>query len=113
MGACRRHRAVAEAAVDEHGGETERLTKAGAGAVQSQHRRGAAAQGVACTDTLVKQIARQYIAQRVRLDTGLVTGEAAALAEHGALGGLPAFCAEKTVVRYSVKMTAQRSLPLL
>ena len=101
------------AAVDEHGGQTERFRHRRARAVQPQIGHTDVSHGIGRTHALVEQVAGEHIVELLRGQPGLLAHKVEALPQHVALGLLPALCAEIGVLTDAVKAIVQRALALL
>ena len=101
------------AAVDEHGGQTERFRHRRARAIQAQIGHADVAHGIGRAYALVEQVTGKHIVELLRGQPGLLAHKVEALPQHGALGLLPALCAEIGVLTDAVKAIAQRALALL
>ena len=101
------------AAVDEHGGQTERFRHRRARTVQPQIGHADVAHGIGRTHALVEQVTGEHIVELFRLQPGFLAHEVEALPQHGALGLFPALRAEICVLTDAVKAVAQRALALL
>ena len=101
------------AAVDEHGGQTERFRHRRARAVQPQIGHTDVSHGIGRAHALVEQVTGEHIVELLRLQPGFLAHEVEALPQHGALGLFPALRAEIRVLTDTVKAVVQRSLALL
>ena len=110
--ACERGGGLGAAAVDEHRGQTDRLSHRRARAVQPEIRRTDAAHGVGRAHALIEQVAGEHVVERLRLQRRFAAYARKALPQHGALGLLPALFAEICVLTDAVKAVAQRTFAL-